>query len=402
MMATMISHYLEELKSLNPEQTVSVPGVLAKKLDIDPHSLVILAYNVQTISVSKLDLIKNQMFNWNADIVFISEAWHEISDIQGYDKFIFPSKYMNTLFVRSTIAYCMDINGYGYTVTINDQTINFMYIPPPPNSVKVQFPNNIIIGDINWKSNKFSEPLYHETKKKNTGMSVINCDITPEFLDFPSDHQLVKLKLNINWSRAKIIDEHAVIGKLREATKTGHYKKPMKVKTARLNYYSTNFWIKRSVRPNKIFNRNMFGRFATQFWSNLYGNKQNKVGIVSGNINWNKLYRIKSRAKDTWGINPNMVYNLASKLDMHEKNNLEIALRNDVTINALLLKKREFSAKEYNPNNFRIISILPSFIKLYEMNFNNRELEDRIRPNFIGFMRGQSVDSLIGWINKYC
>lgn len=405
MIAYLAQRAIFEL-TLNQEDSIEIPKVITNRIPRDKDNIAILVVNVNFISNEKFTNIKELMFEHKADIVFIIEAWNVIEDILGYEKYIFPSKYQNTLFVRSEIEHSIDINGLnGFVVTVNHQDFNFVYIEN--NHYYPNLPNGKIFGDINWKSAKLDEPIYHEhSLMGRTGMAALNVDESPIFEDFyGSDHQVIIYKHNIKYNKAFILDKYSVYKQLKKATLTGIYTKPVKIRhnNPRIRYYSASYWRIRKSRPksNKIFNANLFGDYGLKYWYKLYDNKFKIYTEYQSKIDWSRCYSIRSKACDTNGISVNVILRLVEKLNRTQKENLEIALSKDMIINSLLLKKREFNKNRYDEKDFRMICILPTYLKLVEMKFDNFVIEEMIRPNFIGFTTGQSVHSFIALLNNY-
>lgn len=393
----MTQKIISELKS--NEIPREVPKIIDDIINTDTNKLRIFTANVQYANNIKFKSISSNANKY--DIIFIIEPWRNLPEINGFEKYIYPNKYYNTLYIRKSINTQTDINGFGLTVKFKNKTINFMYIPP--GNSYTQLPNGITIGDINWKANKLPEPLYHERSKQNrTGMSVINTEETPEFNDFPSDHESIYIELNIKYEKEKILDKHAVPRALYEACKTGIYRKPQKTVNlySRIKYYSTAYWLIKKKKPkhSKLFNNNIFGEMGTKFWQNLYKHDRNKRTNEYKTKIIYEINKIRSIARDNNGLNVNIIYNFI-KYNPKLKENILNAIKSDHLINALILKKREFKLDEFNPKDIRIIAILPTYLKIAEQNINLNPKDIKIRPNFIGFMPGQSVHSFIALLN---
>ena len=397
MIAMLAQKLIRELRS--DQMPREIPKAIEDILIPDTSKIRIFAANIQYANDIKFKLIAANAQNY--DMIFIIEPWTNLKDIEGFDKYIYPNIYYNTLYIRKNIMVQLDINGFGITVNVKDKFINFMYIPP--RNRNVQLPNGIIIGDINWASNNLPEPLYHEHSIKNRkGMSVINTDEIPEFNDFPSDHNSISIILNISYEKAKILDKHAIPKALYIANKTGKFIKPMKNRKlySKIKYYTSSYWLIKQKKPkhSKIFNNNMFGEYGSSFWQELYKHdptkrtEDYKTKIVSIN-------KTKSNARDTNGLNVNIIYRFI-KLNPTMKENILIAIKHDHLINSLIMKKREFKLESFDPKDIRIISIMPTYLKIAEQQLDNMLLINNIRPNFIGFMPTMSVHSFIALINK--
>ena len=391
----------EIINSLNLAQKTKVPKILLPQIG----KLKILVANVNHFSSKQ----KRSLEAWskNYDILFLSEVWTTLDDIVGFDKYIYPSKYMNTLFIRSPIQRTIDINGFGFELRVADENINFMYIPPYKHK-KIQLPNGTIAGDINWKSNEYDEPIYHEISTLGRkGMSLINSKYEPKFIHYEhSDHQIMIFEIDYNnVGYNKQIDVSKVPQRLISAGHSGIYRIPYKIKdkTNANNYFSTSFWYRHHKRPNnKIFNSSMFGPKALNLWFNLLEHKPNKEKSETiSNLAFIPKEKIRSKAKDTWGINYNDIIKLFNKYrDKNFQINVINAIKNNVDINTLMLKKKEFLLEKFNVKDFRLIGVLPTYLKLVEKTIDIESIYNELNPCLIGFRPKMDVHTLIALINK--
>jgi len=389
------------INSLNLAQKTKVPKILLPEVD----KLKIAVINVNHFSRKQKTFIET--WSKNYDILFLSEVWTTLDDIAGFDKFIYPSKYMNTLFIKSSIKRTIDINGFGFELRIADENINFMYIPPYKHK-KIQLPNGIIAGDINWNTNKYEEPLYHEKSRLGRkGMSLINSKYEPTFTDYEySDHQIMSFEIDYTATGySKQIDVQKVPQRLIAAGQFGIYKTPYKIKdkTNANNYFSTSFWYRYHKRPNnKIFNSSMFGPKALKLWFDLlkHDQKKDKYEIIS-NLTFIPKEKIRSKARDTWGINFNDIIKLFNKYrDKNFQTNVLKAIKNNTDINTLMLKKKEFLLEKFNVKDFRLIGVLPTYLKLVEKTIDIESIYKKLNPCLVGFRPKMDVHTLIALINK--
>jgi len=394
-MIAMMMHCLGQKFAQN--SIVQVPKVL---VDENIDLVKILAINLNHVNFDKMKDIA--VWTKRANIVFLMEVYkNTLPEIEGFDKYVYPSKYYNTLYVKSIIEHKVDLNGYGFQLDIANKTFQFMYIPPYRHKL-AQFPNGIIIGDINWVSNKFEEPLYHEKTTRNyQGMSVINTDVEPTFLDYDkSDHKIIEINFEISTKLNTIIDNNRVMPELRKAMNTGTYKKPMKIKhkTNSMTYYSFNYWLFKKRRPtSKIYNNSMFGPKALDLWINLYKHNNAKTEFATkSEIKQIELNKIKSKARDTFGVNYNDVIILFRKYKNETlRKNLLTAIKDNNVINTLMLKKRELNIENFNVKDFRLICILPTYLKLKESTIEFKKIFEQLPVNLVGFSPGMDVHTLI-------
>ena len=397
MIAAMTQRLIDDLRSNQVPR--EIPKVLDNIIRAETNKLRIFSANLQYSNDLKFKNISADAHNW--DIIFLIEPWRNLKEINGFDKYIYPNKYYNTLYIRKDIQVQIDLNGFGLTVAFKDKVINFMYIPP--DNKHVQLPNGITIGDINWKSNELPEPLYHERSNQNrTGMSVINTSEIPEFNAFPSDHNSISITLDINYEKAKILDKHAIPKALFIASKTGKFSKPLKNRNlfSRIKYYTSAYWLIKQKKPkhSKIFNQNMFGEIGTKFWQNLYKDNPTKK-TMKYITKIKKIEKTKSIARDSNGLNVNTILKFL-KYNPNLKENLLNAISHDHIINSLIMKKREFRLDNFNPKDIRIICIMPTYLKILEQQLDQNDIISLIRSNFIGFMPDQSVHSFIALLNN--
>lgn len=389
------------INSLNLAQKTKVPKTLLPKTD----KLKILVVNVNHFSRKQKRFLES--WSKNYDILFLSEVWSTIDDIVGFDKYIYPSKYMNTLFIKSSIQRTIDINGFGFELRVAEENINFMYIPPYKHN-KAQLPNGTIAGDINWNTNKYEEPIYHENSRLGRkGMSLINSKYAPNFIDYEySDHQMMSFEIDyIATGYNKHIDVSKVPQRLITAGNSGIYKIPRKIKdkTNANNYFSTSFWYRYHKRPNnKIFNSSMFGPKALDLWFTLLKhNKQKPTTEIISNLAFIPREKIKSKARDTWGINYNDIIRLFNKYrDKNFQRNVLNAIKNNTDINTLMLKKKEFTLEKFNVKDFRLIGVLPTYLKLVERTIDIETIYNSLNPCLVGFRPNMDVHTLIALINK--
>jgi hypothetical protein len=282
-----------------------------------------------------------------------------------------------------------------------------MYIPPYKHT-KIQLQNGIIAGDINWTTNKYEEPIYHENSRLGRkGMSLINCKYAPNYIDYEySDHQLMSFEIDYTANGYnKQIDISKVPQRLISAGHSGIYKIPRKIKdkTNANNYFSTSFWYRYHKRPNnKVFNSSMFGPKALDLWFTLLKHDKNKprVEIVS-NLASIPKEKIRSKARDTWGINYNDIIRLFNKYrDKNFRSNVLNAIKNNVDINTLMLKKKEFIFDKFNVKDFRLIGVLPTYLKLVEKTIDIESIYSLLNPCLVGFRPNMDVHTLIALINK--
>lgn len=391
----------EIINSLNLAQKTNIPKILLPK----GNKLKILVANVNHYSRKQKRFI--EAWSKNYDILFLSEVWTTLDDITGFDKFVYPSKYMNTLFIKSSIQKMIDINGFGFELRVADENLNFMYIPPYKHR-NIQLPNGTIVGDINWNTNKFEEPIYHENSRLGRkGMSLINSKYKPTFIDYEySDHQLISFEIDYNITGYnKQIDVPKVPQRLIAAGFSGIYKIPYKIKdkTNSNNYFSTSFWYRYHKRPNnKIFNSSMFGPKALNLWFNLLKHDQNKTKFETiSNLTSIPKDKIKSKARDTWGINYNDIIKLFNRYrDKNFQKNVLRSIKNNTDINTLMLKKKEFVLDKFNVKDFRLIGVLPTYLKLVERNIDIESIYKTLNPCLVGFRPSMDVHTLIALINK--
>jgi hypothetical protein len=301
----------------------------------------------------------------------------------------------------------MDINGFGFELRVADENINFMYIPPYKHT-KIQLPNGTIAGDINWTTNRYEEPIYHENSRSGRkGMALINSKYEPIFIDYEySDHQMMSFEIDYcATGYNKQIDISKVPQRLISAGHSGIYKIPRKIKdkTNANNYFSTSFWYRYHKRPNnKIFNSSMFGPKALHLWFKLLKHDQMKPSAeIESKLASTPKEKIKSKARDTWGINYNDIIKLFNKYrDKNFQANVLNAIKYNTDINTLMLKKKEFILEKFNVKDFRLIGVLPTYLKLVERTIDIETIYKSLNPCLVGFRPNMDVHTLIALINK--
>ena len=126
MIAAMTQRLIDDLRSNQVPR--EIPKVLDNIIRAETNKLRIFSANLQYSNDLKFKNISADAHNW--DIIFLIEPWRNLKEINGFDKYIYPNKYYNTLYIRKDIQVQIDLNGFGLTVAFKDKVINFMYIPP--------------------------------------------------------------------------------------------------------------------------------------------------------------------------------------------------------------------------------------------------------------------------------
>lgn len=385
--------------------TLHVPKVMCE--DFEDDQLNILCVNFQHMNQEKkLDLI-----NWSKsyNIIFAMETWTNSLNLDNFDKYTYPNMYYNILFIRKNISANVDINGYGFQVIIDKHILQFMYIPPKfKKKDNIQFPNGTILGDLNWKHNKFAEPIFHENSRDNRqGMSALNVANDPIFADYErSDHQILILRLKYKHVENRILDNHKVVRNLIDAGYTGKYITPTKRKdnTGYTAYHSYSFWYRNYKRPNsKIFNSSMFGEKSLDLWYELLKHDKNKKLIsIKSDIKKYEWRKIHSKARDSLGIAYNDVLEIFRRHTTKPQfiRNLLNAVRNNNRINTLMLKKKEFAIDKFNIKDFRLICIMPVYLKLVEQQLDVQPVHNVSVPNLVGFTPSMDVHTLLALLNR--
>ena len=385
------------------EETITVPKVLALST---ARKLSIAIINVNRLTDTKFQKLKARLLQeW--DILFIIEAWSTPQLIPGFERYIYPDQYANTLYVKSSIKCSVELLGCGFNLNINGISMNLVYIPP---NSQLFIPEGPTYGDINWRSNKFIEPEIHETNKKKTrtgkyiiqgGTAILNDHPQYKFESFESDHQILIITKELQTKTNKFIDSNKIIKQLFQASNSGEYKVPLKKVTHRCNkkYNNLCFWIfkRRMKLSTKFLNQNIISSKSLQNWKEILLHKEDKMYMETNMAyNLSKFHKIKSNARDTLGLNVKDVLFVMNYLKSQDKiDNLWNSIQLDNKINTLALKKSETN---YNVNKIRLICILPTYIKLLEQLIEGENLEDGIRTNFVGFMKGQTTMNLIAAI----
>jgi hypothetical protein len=269
-------------------------------------------------------------------------------------------------------------------------------------------PNGTIAGDINWTTNRYEEPIYHENSRSGRkGMALINSKYEPIFIDYEySDHQMMSFEIDYcATGYHKQIDISKVPQRLISAGHSGIYKIPRKIKdkTNANNYFSTSFWYRYHKRPNnKIFNSSMFGPKALHLWFKLLKHDQMKPSAeIESKLASIPKEKIKSKARDTWGINYNDIIKLFNKYrDKNFQANVLNAIKYNIDINTLMLKKKEFILEKFNVKDFRLIGVLPTYLKLVERTIDIETIYKFLNPCLVGFRPNMDVHTLIALINK--
>lgn len=386
------------------EETVYIPKVLSLS---KPKRLTIAIINVNRLTDTKFQKLKARLLNeW--DILFIIEAWSTPQLIPGFDRYIYPDQYANTLYVKSSIKYSVELLGCGFNLNINGRNMNLVYIPP---NSQLFIPEGPTYGDINWRSNNFIEPEIHETNKKKTrtgkyiiqgGTAIVNDHPQYKFEPFESDHQILIITKELVTNINKFIDSNKVVKHLFQASCSTEYKIPFKKVTHRCNkkYNNLCYWIfKRRTRlGSRFLNQNIINSESLKSWKDILVHKEDKTYVnINMSYNLSRFHRINSHARDIQGLNVKDVLFVMNYLKSQDKiDNLWKAIQKDNKINTLALKKS--TEINFNPNKIRLICILPTYIKLLEQLVEGEDVESKIRTNFVGFMKGQTTMNLIAAI----
>ena len=191
-----------------------------------------------------------------------------------------------------------------------------------------------------------------------------------------------------------------------DAGYTGKYITPTKRKdnTGYTAYHSYSFWYRNYKRPNsKIFNSSMFGEKSLDLWYELLKHDKNKKLIsIKSDIKKYEWRKIHSKARDSLGIAYNDVLEIFRRHTTKPQfiRNLLNAVRNNNRINTLMLKKKEFAIDKFNIKDFRLICIMPVYLKLVEQQLDVQPVHNVSVPNLVGFTPSMDVHTLLALLNR--
>lgn len=391
-----LADYRRVCKTAVPN-TLTISDMTQKTVNTNRPVERIGALNVNHISNEKWKELKNIILNY--DMFFVMESYSALPDIPGFVQYTDSSMYFNTLYVRIRVEAYVSLCNFGFKTFQNENLIYFQYIPPGNRTYLL--PNANIIGDINWRSNKFAEPNYHEqTIKGYTGSCSIGFSAIFNNIDW-TDHDLISVHVSIKSDIKTELDLNKVPGMVFKASFTGKLEAPRKIsgrfKDKRLNFRSRLY----AVNNSKVLNTDAISDFALDPWRKILNHKESKVDVPFNTpININKCHPLKTHARDALGLNANIILKLWKNWSMNRKFHVLEALKHHIEIKGLLLKKKEFYDQEFNIKNFRIICILPTYLKLLECNFDFNELDTFLPASFVGFRRNRSVQDFIAFINN--
>ena len=333
------------------------------------------------------------------DIFFMMETWTMPPDIPGYNLFVDSSVYFNSLYVKSNLDANVTVTDFGFKLGFPNP-IYCLYIPPGQNLFKL--PEGTVIGDLNWRSNRFAEPEFHEIARSGyTGTS--SKGIKAEFQDIPwSDHMLGKIIIDEKTNMPSEIDKNRTIPELINASFSGNFKPKTKVPNRKLVCRNMNFRARLYTTDcKKIYNSDILTENSLKPWMEIFKHNPNKKKKqFKSLINISKCSKLTTKAKDELGLNANMILALWKNWSLMRKVNVITALRSHTNIKGLLLKKKEFAEASFNIKNFRIICIMPTFIKLVESTLDFNLLDHTLHPAFIGFRPGRSVENVIAYLTS--
>jgi len=329
----------------------------------------------------------------------VMENWTLPPDIPGYNMFVDSSIYFNSIYVKSNIDANVTIADFGFKLGLPNP-IYCLYIPPGNRYYKL--PEGIVIGDINWKSNRLSAPDFHElTEKGFTGTSTKGIKAVFEHI-YWSDHMLGKIELNQEVDVPSEIDKNRTIPGLIKASYDGQFQPKLKKSNRKLICRNMNFRARLYTTDNrKIYNSAILTKDSLDPWMKILKHDDKKTyKPLSSTINLARCTKLKTRAKDELGINANMIINMWKNWSFIRKINVISVLRRFNNIKGLLLKKKEFSESKFNIKNFRIICIMPTFIKLVESTIDFNILDHLLHPCFVGFRPGRSVENVMAYLTS--
>jgi len=191
-----------------PPLELSLSSITAELMD-SPYVKSIAMLNINHLSYDKWKDLANLIKQY--DIFFVMENWTLPPDVPGYNMFVDSSIYFNSLYVKSNIDANVTIADFGFKLGF-PSPIYCLYIPPGNKYYKL--PEGIVIGDINWKSNKWSEPDFHEvTERGFIGTSTKGIKAEFEHISW-TDHMLGKIELNQEMDVPSEIDKNRTIPEL--------------------------------------------------------------------------------------------------------------------------------------------------------------------------------------------
>ena len=392
-----LKHRYKALCYANAQQ-IPVPKILENVIvPFESNSIRTGVLNIDHLNVDKTRFVQDLILNY--DVFFLIEPWGYSPDIVGFTKYVSTSRYLNALYVRSSIKHEAEDVDFGFRLTIEDP-IYFFYIPPNINKETIKLPHADIFGDFNWKSNHLRTPDSHETSRRDRTGTGAYSKVRVMFSAVEgTDHDLMSFIYHQNHKPREVIDHAATINAVYQAKETKTF--VPKVKYAQRHIFDAWSTFKNKVyfRETKIFNANALGYERLRFWSSLLAHDPGKLDIpFESMIETKRIRPNHSNAKDCSGLNVNMILEIWKKWNLLEKNNLLMALKKDNLINGLLLKKKEFQEEKFNIKNFRIICILPTYLKLLESTINFNLLDKLLLPNFIGFRPNKSVEDVINFL----
>ena len=352
--------------------------------------------NVNHLSHDKWKLIKPYFAE--AEIMFLMECWTVPPDYPGYTKYTDTSIYFNTIYIKSNMDVNVELVDFGFKLA-GSSPLYCLYIPPGHRNFKL--PEGNILGDLNWNSNRLTEPMYHEKGNLYTGMCSVNIPSSYEFIQW-SDHNVGSVMWNNEAAYPMDIDKQRTTKAIIKSAKQGILKVPLKRRNRRLINRNMNFRARLYHKSNaKIYDAAILTKKQLKPWMEILNHSDNKISeTFQGNILVDKCMKLKTKARDYCGINVNMVLCIWKNMAIKEKLNIIDGLRPHTNIKGLLLKKKEFQSSKFNIKDFRIISIMPTFVKLKESYLNFNEIDKFLQRSFVGFRPKRSIDSFPRFINS--
>lgn len=387
---------IRRIEALTCPKDVNVSDLTFNYVSNSPYIHSLGALNVNHMGYEKWSLLKCLIQDY--DIFFVMEAWTNLPDLPGYDKLTDSSIYYNTLYYKSGLDISPLIIDHGFSIQLKDVWY-LLYIPP--NNKYFCFPNGKIVGDINWASNSFQEPTYHETSNKYNGTSTINCASIYKHI-YWSDHDLVEVNINEESKTTYVIDNNRIPYCLKKSAITGKFNAPIKIKNKRYQTRNLNFRARLyTTDVKKVYNSEGISDQLMKPWKDILKHDDTKqTSLFNSKVDTSRCVKLKTKAKDSLGLNVNLVIETWKNMETSKKVNIVDSLRDNMNIKGILLKKKEFAGKKFDIKNFRIICILPTFIKLKESYLDFNVLDQFLNPAIIGFRKGKSVEKLLDFFKS--
>ena len=352
--------------------------------------------NVNHLSHDKWKIL--QPYFASVDILFLIECWTIPPDFPGFTKYVDTTVYYNTVYVKSNKDVHIELVDFGFRIA-GDTILYCLYLPPNKRNYKL--PDGYIIGDLNWVSNRLIEPHSYETSNLYHGMCSYGIKASFSHLDW-TDHDYGEILWDEHARVPYDIDQQRVTNAVIKASNNGVLKVPIKRRDRRLRNQNMNFRCRLyTSNTKKIFNANIISKQMMDPWLKILNHQDNKpYKPLIGNVNPDKCIKLKTRARDICGLNANIIITIWRNMSMRRKENILKSLKKFNVIKGLMLKKKEFVETKFNIKDFRIISIMPTFVKLYESCLNFNVLDQYLVDSIVGFRPKRAVTDFIKFISQ--